>query len=648
MMNEVLWKPDAARRESSNMSAFMRFIEQREAIPLSGYQALWQWSVDEREKFWVAVWEFCGVRASQPWESVLTGGNRMPGSSWFIGARLNYAENILQGDDALVAILFQNESGRKQQITFGELRAEVARIASWFREIGVQQGDRVAALMPNLPETVIAMLAAASIGATFSSCSPDFGFPAVLERFGQIEPVVLVVVDSYTYGGKQFDLLSKVSALKDNIPTINHVLVASSCGDDDFSEIPGARLWDNVGATDGALTFAQLPFDHPLAILYSSGTTGKPKCIVHGTGGTLLQHLKEHRLHTDVREGDRLFYFTTCGWMMWNWLVSGLASHATIVLYDGAPMAPNADQLWKMADDLDIHIFGTSASYLTAIEKAGCKPTEKYQLASLHTILSTGSSLAEESFDYVYRDIKSDVCLSSISGGTDIISCFALGNPNLPVRRGELQCRGLGMAVDIFDAEGRPVLDEKGELVCTRSFPSMPLGFWKDTDHAKYRAAYFERFGNVWCHGDFALLTVGGSLVIYGRSDAVLNPGGVRIGTAEIYAQANVLDEVLESIAIGQKWQGDVRIILFVVLREGVVLDESLRTRISQRIREGASPRHVPEKILDVPDIPRTRSGKIVEIAVRETVHGLEVANLQALANPNALQAFKGREELAN
>ena len=647
-MNEVLWKPDATRRESSNMSAFMRFIENREAIRLSDYRALWQWSVDEREKFWVGVWEFCGVRASQRWESVLTDGNRMPGSNWFCGARLNYAENVLQGEDALVAILSHNEAGITRKITFGELRAEVARIASWLREIGVQQGDRVAALMPNLPETVIAMLAAASIGATFSSCSPDFGLPAVLERFGQIEPVVLVAVDSYTYGGKQFDLLPKIRSLKDNIRTLKHLLVVPSHGDDDFSEMSGTRLWDNVGATEATLTFAQLPFDHPLAILYSSGTTGKPKCIVHGAGGTLLQHLKEHMLHTDLREGERLFYFTTCGWMMWNWLVSGLASDATIVLYDGAPMAPSLDRLWKMADDLDLHVFGTSASYLAALEKAGCKPTEKYQLESLRMILSTGSSLAEESFDYVYRDIKSDVCLSSISGGTDIISCFALGNPNLPVRRGELQCRGLGMAVDIFNAEGNPVVGKKGELVCTRPFPSMPLGFWRDADDAKYRAAYFERFENIWCHGDFALLTVDGGLVIYGRSDAVLNPGGVRIGTAEIYAQANMLDEVLESIAIGQKWHGDVRIVLFVVLREDIVLDKSLIKRISERIRDGASPRHVPAKILDVPDIPRTRSGKIVELAVRETVHGQEVLNLHALANPNALKAFRDREELAN
>ena len=647
-MNDVLWRPTAARREASNMTAFLQFVENRAGVSFCDDTALWQWSVSEREKFWAAIWDFCGVRASRRWDEVLRDGDRMPGARWFCGARLNYAENLLQGDDALVAILFENEAGVGRQLSFAELRAEVARIASWLREGGVQAGDRVAALMPNLPETVIAMLAAASLGATFSSCSPDFGLQAVLERFGQIEPVVLVATDGYTYAGKVFDLLPQVRSLAEHLPSLRQLLIVPSSGRPlELSELPTARLWDEVGAADAPLTFAQLPFDHPLYILYSSGTTGKPKCIVHGAGGTLLQHLKEQVLHTDLRAGERLFYFTTCGWMMWNWLVSGLATGATIVLYDGAPMTPAADRLLKLADALDLHVFGTSASYLAALEKTGCEIAGTYRLESLRTILSTGSPLVEESFDYVYREIKADVCLSSISGGTDIISCFALGNPNLPVRRGELQCRGLGMAVAIFDAAGNPLVAEKGELVCTRSFPSMPLGFWQDAGDAKYRAAYFERFENVWCHGDFALLTESGGVVIYGRSDAVLNPGGVRIGTAEIYAQANRLEEVLESVAIGQQWQGDVRIVLFVRLREGVRLDEPLRKRICQQIRAGASPRHVPAKILAVPDIPRTRSGKIVELAVRETVHGQEVANMQALANPDALEAFKDRDELA-
>jgi acetoacetyl-CoA synthetase len=646
-MNDVLWRPTAARREASNMTAFLQFVENRAGVSFCDDTALWQWSVSEREKFWAAIWDFCGVRASRRWDEVLRDGDRMPGARWFCGARLNYAENLLQGDDALVAILFENEAGVGRQLSFAELRAEVARIASWLREGGVQAGDRVAALMPNLPETVIAMLAAASLGATFSSCSPDFGLQAVLERFGQIEPVVLVAADGYSYAGKVFDLLPQVRGLAEQLPSLRQLLIVPSSGRPlELSELPTARLWDEVGAADAPLTFAQLPFDHPLYILYSSGTTGKPKCIVHGAGGTLLQHLKEQVLHTDLRAGERLFYFTTCGWMMWNWLVSGLATGATIVLYDGAPMTPAADRLLKLADALDLHVFGTSASYLAALEKTGCEIAGTYRLESLRTILSTGSPLVEESFDYVYREIKADVCLSSISGGTDIISCFALGNPNLPVRRGELQCRGLGMAVAIFDAAGNPLVAEKGELVCTRSFPSMPLGFWQDAGDAKYRAAYFERFENVWCHGDFALLTESGGVVIYGRSDAVLNPGGVRIGTAEIYAQANRLEEVLESVAIGQQWQGDVRIVLFVRLREGVRLDEPLRKRICQQIRAGASPRHVPAKILAVPDIPRTRSGKIVELAVRETVHGQEVANMQALANPDALEAFKDRDEL--
>jgi acetoacetyl-CoA synthetase len=646
-MNDVLWRPTAARREASNMTAFLQFVENRAGVSFCDDTALWQWSVSEREKFWAAIWDFCGVRASRRWDEVLRDGDRMPGARWFCGARLNYAENLLQGDDALVAILFENEAGVGRQLSFAELRAEVARIASWLREGGVQAGDRVAALMPNLPETVIAMLAAASLGATFSSCSPDFGLQAVLERFGQIEPVVLVAADGYSYAGKVFDLLPQVRGLAEQLPSLRQLLIVPSSGRPlELSELPTARLWDEVGAADAPLTFAQLPFDHPLYILYSSGTTGKPKCIVHGAGGTLLQHLKEQVLHTDLRAGERLFYFTTCGWMMWNWLVSGLATGATIVLYDGAPMTPAADRLLKLADALDLHVFGTSASYLAALEKTGCEIAGTYRLESLRTILSTGSPLVEESFDYVYREIKADVCLSSISGGTDIISCFALGNPNLPVRRGELQCRGLGMAVAIFDAAGNPLVAEKGELVCTRSFPSMPLGFWQDAGDAKYRAAYFERFENVWCHGDFALLTESGGVVIYGRSDAVLNPGGVRIGTAEIYAQANRLEEVLESVAIGQQWQGDVRIVLFVRLREGVRLDEPLRKRICQQIRARASPRHVPAKILAVPDIPRTRSGKIVELAVRETVHGQEVANMQALANPDALEAFKDRDEL--
>jgi acetoacetyl-CoA synthetase len=648
-MNETLWTPTAVRREASRMTAFTRFVEKRQQESFVDYESLWRWSIERPERFWSAVWEFCGVRASRPWQEVLSDGDRMPAARWFCGARLNYAENLLQGGDTQPAILFRNEAGTTRRLSFGELRTEVARIASWLRSVGISRGDRVAALMPNLPETVIMMLAAASIGAMFSSCSPDFGFDAVLERFGQIEPVVLIAADSYTYAGKVFDKLPQVGALADKISSLKHVLIVPYSGRSvEMTGLPEGRLWDELPPATGPLEFEPLPFDHPLYILYSSGTTGKPKCIVHSAGGTLLQHLKEHVLHTNLNEGERLFYFTTCGWMMWNWLASGLATKASIVLYDGAPMAPAADCLLKMADELDLHVFGTSASYLAALEKSGCKPASRYRLESLRAILSTGSPLSEESFDYVYRDIKADVCLSSISGGTDIISCFALGNPNLPVRRGELQCRGLGMAVDIFDAQGKAVMEEKGELVCTRPFPSMPLGFWHDEGNRRYRAAYFERFQNVWCHGDFALLTETGGMVIYGRSDAVLNPGGVRIGTAEIYAQVNSLDEIIDSLVIGQAWQGDVRIVLFVHLREGIVLDEALQKLISQRIRTGASPRHVPAKILSVPEIPKTRSGKIVEVAVRETVHGREVENLHALANPEALDAFRDRVELAS
>ena len=648
-MNPILWKPDQERVAASQMTAFTRYVEEKTANHFSDYQALWQWSIQSPEDFWPAVWKFCGVQASRPWDNALENPQQMPGAKWFNGAKLNFAENLLEGGkDEAIAILFRNEIGQSREIRRGELRLEVARVAGWLQEQGIGPGDRIAAWMPNLPETVVMLLAAATLGATFSCCSPDFGIQAVVERFGQIEPVLLLVTDGYMYGGKTFEVLPKVQKLLESVPSIQHTLVVPYSSEPvNRINIPNSQWWDEVGSTGTPLEYLQLPFDHPLYILYSSGTTGTPKCIVHGAGGTLLQHLKEHRLHTDLRGGDRLFYFTTCGWMMWNWLISGLATGAAIVLYDGSPMQPDANVLFQLAEELEIDVFGTSASYLTALEKSGVRPGKQYNLGRLRTMLSTGSPLSDESFAYVYREIKADLCLASISGGTDIISCFVLGNSNLPVRRGELQCRGLGMAVDIFDAQGKSLVGEKGELVCTRPFPSMPLGFWRDETGSRYHNAYFDRYRNVWCHGDFAQLTEEGGMIIYGRSDAVLNPGGVRIGTAEIYAQVILVDEVVDCVAVGQEWKGDSRIILFVQLQKGSVMDAPLEEKIRRQIRSGASPRHVPAAILTVPDIPKTRSGKISELAVRNAIHGHPIDNLEALANPEALHGFTSRDELS-
>ena len=648
-MNPILWKPDQERVAASQMTAFTRYVEEKTANHFSDYQALWQWSIQSPEDFWPAVWEFCEVQASRSWDTALENPHQMPGAKWFNGAKLNFAENLLEGGkDEAIAILFRNEIGQSREIRRGELRLEVARVAGWLQEQGIGPGDRIAAWMPNLPETVVMLLAAATLGATFSCCSPDFGIQAVVERFGQIEPVLLLVTDGYMYGGKTFEVLPKVQKLLESVPSIQHTLVVPYSSEPvNRINVPNSQWWDEVGSTGTPLEYLQLPFDHPLYILYSSGTTGTPKCIVHGAGGTLLQHLKEHRLHTDLRGGDRLFYFTTCGWMMWNWLISGLATGAAIVLYDGSPMQPDANVLFQLAEELEIDVFGTSASYLTALEKRGVRPGKQYNLGRLRTILSTGSPLSDESFAYVYREIKADLCLASISGGTDIISCFVLGNSNLPVRRGELQCRGLGMAVDIFDAQGKSLVGEKGELVCTRPFPSMPLGFWRDETGSRYHNAYFDRYRNVWCHGDFAQLTEEGGMIIYGRSDAVLNPGGVRIGTAEIYAQVILVDEVVDCVAVGQEWKGDSRIVLFVQLQKGSLMDAPLEEKIRRQIRSGASPRHVPAAILTVPDIPKTRSGKISELAVRNAIHGHPIDNLEALANPEALHGFTSRDELS-
>jgi acetoacetyl-CoA synthetase len=650
----ILWKPSARRIADSNISRFIQFANRRNKATgddpnLTDSSQLYEWSVREPESFWNAVWDFAGVIAQTRGSRTLVDGDKMPGAQWYPDARLNYAENLLRRRDAAIAIVFRGEDKVDWRMSYADLYDAVSRTVQALDAAGVGKGDRVAAFMPNMPDTIIFMLATASLGAIWSSCSPDFGTQGVLDRFGQIEPSVLFAVEGYYYNGKTHDTLPRIAEIVGKLPSLKTTVIVSYTRDKpDISAIPKAQQLEDFVAPWHArdINFKQLPFNHPLLILYSSGTTGVPKCIVHGAGGTLLQHLKEHQLHTDLNDGDRLFYFTTCGWMMWNWLVSGLASGASLLLYDGAPTYPDPSVLFDFADAERMTVFGTSAKYIDALNKAGVKPAETHKLTSLKTMTSTGSPLVEESFDFVYNNIKKDLLLSSISGGTDIVSCFVLGDPTLPVCRGEIQRRGFGMKVEVFNDDGKPVIGEKGELVCTTPFPSMPVRFWNDEDGKKYHAAYFERFPNVWCHGDFMELTARGSAIIYGRSDAILNPGGVRIGTAEIYRQVEQLDEIVEALVIGQQWDNDVRVVLFVRLREGLELGEPLIQKIRARVRHNTTPRHVPAKVLQVADIPRTKSGKIVELAVRNIVHAIPVKNREALANPEALEYFRDRKEL--
>jgi acetoacetyl-CoA synthetase len=636
MTDTPLWTP--AHPEKTQLAAFMK----AQGAPGLDYDSFWRWSVENPEIFWNAVWDFAGVIGDKGGVA-LKDGHKMPGAQFFPDAKINYAENLLKRRDDHPAIIFRDEQGRERTLTFAQLYKDVARWQAQFKAWGVKKGDRVAACMPNMPETIIATLAATSLGAIWSSASPDFGVQGLIDRFGQIEPKIFITVDGYFYNGKTIDCLQKAKDVQPHLKGLEHVVVVPFTNPSPSISLPVPTSLSTTFPEAYDVSFERVAFNHPLFIMFSSGTTGIPKCIVHGHGGTLLQHVKEHRLQTDIRENDTIFYFTTCGWMMWNWLISGLATGATLLLYDGSPFYPDGHVLWEFTSKHKAMLFGTSAKYIDALKINGLKPGQDHDLSALRVVASTGSPLVHESFDYVYDAIKKDVHLASISGGTDIVSCFVLGNPVSPVYRGEIQGAGLGLAVNVFDDDGKPLPPGagSGELVCTKPFPCMPVMFWNDADGAKYRAAYFERFDNIWCHGDWIERTKHNGLIIHGRSDATLNPGGVRIGTAEIYRQVEQVPEVAESIAVGQDWDGDVRIILFVRLKPGAALDDILAENIKKQIKNGASPRHVPAKIIQIPDIPRTKSGKITELAVRDVIHGRKIKNIEALANPEALDLYK-------
>ncbi len=648
-MGKQLWSPSPERVANANMTRFMEFVNRRHSRRFGSYDELYRWSIENIPDFWADMWEFGGITASRRFDSVVDDLTKMPGAAWFSGARLNFAQNLLRYRDDRTALVFRGEESDVVRISYSELYSRTAGLARALREVGVGPGDRVAGYLPNTPETVIAMLAATSIGAVWSSCSPDFGTRGVLDRFGQIRPKVLFTADGYRYNGRRIDSLARVRAIVAEIPDIRRIVVVPFLDPGpDIAGLPDAVMYDDFAPRQSGLELdcEQLPAGHPVYIMYSSGTTGPPKCMVQSVGGILVNHLKELILHTDLKREDTIFYFTTCGWMMWNWLVSSLACGATVLLYDGAPLYPEPGALWRIAEEEGITIFGTSARYLAIQEKQGVRPGRDFDLAPLRTILSTGSPLSPESFRYVYREIKRDVQLASISGGTDLNGCFALGNPLGPVHEGELQCRGLGMKVEAFDPEGRPVINQKGELVCTAPFPSMPIHFWDDPDGAKYRKAYFNVYPGVWAHGDYILITGTGGVIIYGRSDATLNPGGVRIGTTEIYRLLETMPEIADSLAVGQRWEDDERVILFVKMAAGKELTAKLEERVRLTIREGISPRHVPAKVIQVADIPYTINMKKVELAVRNVIHGEPVLNREALANPEALELYRDLEEL--
>ncbi len=645
-----MWTPPPERIQNANMTHFMKEVNEKYGKHFTSYAELYTWSIDNIPDFWATMWDYAEIRASRPYDLVIDDLTKMPGAHWFPGARLNFAENLLRYRDDHLALIFKGEAQETTRMTYRQLYGKVAQLAKSLRDAGVVAGDRVAGFLPNMPETIIAMLAATSIGAIWSSCSPDFGIRGVLDRFGQIKPKIVFTANGYSFKGKKIDCLERLANILRELPSTEKVIVVPYTeAAPDISIIPKAIHYHDFISKEEHLEveFQQLDFEHPLYVMYSSGTTGLPKCMVQSAGGILMNQFKELRLHSDLKRQDTIFYFTTCGWMMWNWLVSSLAVGATLVLFDGNPFYPDPGALWKLAQDEGISVFGTSAGYLAALQATGVRPGREYDLTPLRTILSTGSTLSPEQFDFVYGEIKSDLQLSSISGGTDLNGCFGIGNPIGPVYRGELQCVPLGMKVRAYDANGKAVINTKGELVCEAPFPSMPIYFWDDPDGKKYREAYFESYPGVWRHGDFIEITSTGGLIIYGRSDATLNPGGVRIGTAEIYRQIDALDEIQDSVVVGQDWQGDVRVILFVVIKDGLPLTEELKNKIRTAIRTNASPRHVPAKIIAVPGVPYTHNMKKVEIAIKKMLQHEPILNRDALANPEVLEFYKDIPELA-